>query len=98
LKNNFDINGNIIKKYKSFAIRGVYEPQRLNEKFARDLLSSTKNLVMPDSQLVVLFLNGEYWGAYLLIEKIDKSFIETNYLIPSNNVSMIKEGQLEEGP
>ena len=61
LKNNFDINGNIIKKYKSFAIRGVYEPQRLNEKFARDLFSSTKNLVMPDSQLVVLFLNGEYW-------------------------------------
>ena len=98
LKNNLDINGNIIKKYKSFSIRGVYEPQRLNEKFARDLFSSTKNLVMPDSQLVVLFLNGEYWGAYLLIEKIDKSFIETNYLIPSNNVSMIKEGQLEEGP
>ena len=53
---------------------------------------------MPDSQLVVLFLNGEYLGAYLLIENIEKSFTETNYLIPSNNVPMIKEGQLEEGP
>ena len=48
--------------------------------------------------MTILFLNGEYWGAYLLIEKTDKSFIETNYLIPSENVSMIKEAENEEGP
>ena len=46
----------------------------------------------------ILFLNGEYWGAYLLIEKIDRYFIESNYLIPSNNVSMMKEAENEEGP
>ena len=98
LKNNFDIEGNIIKKYKTFALRGVYEPGRLKDKFGRDLFSSTKYLTMEDSEMVILFLNGEYWGAYLLIEKVDKSFIETNYLIPSENVSMIKEAKNVEGP
>jgi len=98
LKNNFDINGNIIKKYKTFALRGVYEPNRLKDKFGRELFSSTKILAMSDSEISILFLNGEYWGAYLLSEKTDKSFIETNYLIPSKNVSMIKESRNVEGP
>ena len=98
LENNFDINGNLIKKYKTFALRCVYEPYRLKEKFAKDLFSSTKILAISDSKMTILFLNGEYWGAYLLIEKTDKSFIETNYLIPSENVSMIKEAKNEEGP
>ena len=98
LKNNFDIDGNIIQKYKTFALRGVYEPGRLKDKFGRDLFSSTKFLTMEDSEIAILFLNGEYWGAYLLIEKVDKSFIETNYLIPSDNVTMIKESKNVEGP
>jgi hypothetical protein len=98
LENNFDINGNLIKKYKTFALRCVYEPYRLKEIFAKDLFSSTKILAISDAKMTILFLNGEYWGAYLLIEKTDKSFIETNYLIPSENVSMIKEAENEEGP
>ena len=98
LKNNFDINGNLITKYKTFALRCVYEPYRLKEKFAKDLFSSTKILAISESDMTILFLNGEYWGAYLLVEKTDKNFIETNYLIPSDNVSMIKEAQNEEGP
>lgn len=97
LKNNFNLNGDLIKKYKTFALRCVYEPNRLKEKLVRDLYSS-KFVAMSDSEMTILFLNGEYWGAYLLIEKTDKNFIETNYLIPSENVLMIKEAQNEEGP
>jgi len=97
LKNNFNINGELIKKYDTFALRCVYEPNRLKEKLVKDLFSS-RILAMSDSEMSILFLNGEYWGAYLLIEKTDKSFMETNYLIPSENISMIKEAKNEEGP
>ena len=97
LKNNFDLNGEIIKKYKTFSLRCVYEPNRLKELLVKDLFSS-RNLAISDGEMSILFLNGEYWGAYLLIEKTDNSFIETNYLIPSENILMIKEAQNEEGP
>ena len=97
LKNNFDLNGEIIKKYKTFSLRCVYEPNRLKELLVKDLFSS-RNLAISDGEMSILFLNGEYWGAYLLIEKVDKSFIETNYLIPSDNVTMIKESKNVEGP
>ena len=97
LKNNFDLNGEIIKKYKTFSLRCVYEPNRLKELLVKDLFSS-RNLAISDAEMSILFLNGEYWGAYLLIEKTDNSFIETNYLIPSENILMIKEAQNEEGP
>ena len=97
LKNNFDLNGGIINKYKTFSLRCVYEPNRLKELLVKDLYSS-RNLAISDAEMSILFLNGEYWGAYLLIEKTDNSFIETNYLIPSENILMIKEAQNEEGP
>jgi len=51
-----------------------------------------------DAKISVLFLNGEYWGAYLIQEKLTDDFIEKNYLIPSKNVSLIKDNKLEEGP
>ena len=47
---------------------------------------------------VILFLDGEYWGLYVMQEKIDDKFIESNYLIPSKNIAMVKEADIEEGP
>lgn len=46
----------------------------------------------------ILFLNGEYWGLYVMQEKLDDEFISKNYLIPNKDVAMVKEGQIEEGP
>ena len=45
-----------------------------------------------------MFLNGEYWGAYFIQEKLTDDFIEKNYLIKSKNVALIKDNELEEGP
>ena len=46
----------------------------------------------------VLFLDGEYWGYYVIEEKIDDEFMENNYHVPRKRVAMIKEGESEEGP
>ena len=44
-----------------------------------------------------MFLNGEYWGAYYIQEKLTDDFIEKNYLIKSKDVALIKDNELEEG-
>jgi len=46
----------------------------------------------------ILFLNGEYWGLYLLEEKIGNDFIESNYFVPSENIVMSKNNEIEDGP
>ena len=46
----------------------------------------------------VLFLNGEYWGLYILQERLSDDFIEKNYLIPSDNVVLAKDNEIEDGP
>ena len=47
---------------------------------------------------IVLFINGEYWGLYLIQENFNDDFIEKNYLIPKENVTLTKENGIEEGP
>ena len=46
---------------------------------------------------VVLFLNGEYWGLYLLSEKYNEFFCRNKYGVYGKDVIMIKSGQLEVG-
>ena len=45
----------------------------------------------------ILFLNGEYWGFYLIQEKLDNNFISNNYLIPKDNVVIAKNNFIEDG-
>lgn len=44
-----------------------------------------------------LFLDGEYWGTYLLNEKYSKMYFEKKYGVYGNDVVMIKVGQIELG-
>lgn len=37
-----------------------------------------------------LYLNGEYWGCYNLIDRLDESFIEARYGVPAQNVDLLK--------
>ena len=97
-KNNCDINGKLITSYKTFSLRCIYENNRLKDKFGWDLFGSREYLTSADMRHAVLFLNGEYWGLYTMQEKIDKYFIENNYLIPSDEVALSKNGESEEGP
>ena len=98
IKNNYDINGNLITSYKSFSLRNVFEEARLRDKFGVDLFNSRKGLTSTNMSDSILFINGEYWGFYLIQEKIDEDFISSNYLIPKENIVLAKSNQIEEGP
>ncbi len=49
------------------------------------------------SRPAVLFLNGEYWGPYMLTEKISDDMICSHYGIDADQVIVIKESEVEEG-
>ena len=97
-KDNYDINGKLITEYKTLSLRCIYENNRLKDKFGWDLFGSREHLTSANMKNVILFLNGEYWGLYTLQEKVDRFFIENNYLIPSENIALSKNGESEEGP
>ena len=98
LKGNNDINGNLITSYKALSLRSIYDEGRLRDKLGRDLFYSRKYLTSSDMKNAILFLDGEYWGFYLIQEKLDDNFISRNYLIPSENVVIAKDNEVEDGP
>ena len=97
LKDNYDINGNLITSYKSLSLRNVYDGDRIRDEYEKDLYKR-EGLAMPNMRNSVLFLNGEFWGFYLIEEKIDNAFISQNYLIPSDSIVVVKANEVEDGP
>ena len=98
LIDNYDINGNLITSYKSLSLRNIYDEGRLRDKVGRDLFYSREGLTSSNMRISILFLNGEYWGLYLIQEKLDDDFLSRNYLIPRNNVVIAKDNKIEDGP
>lgn len=49
------------------------------------------------SNPVVGYLDGEYWGLYMIREDFDDNYIENNYDIPKDDVIIVKVGLIDEG-
>ena len=45
----------------------------------------------------VLFLNGEYWGPYLLSEKVSPQMLHDHHGVDTDQVVLVKEGKRKEG-
>ncbi len=45
----------------------------------------------------VVFIDGEFWGAYNIVEKLDKTYISDHFGVKEDTVCMIKNDELEEG-
>ena len=94
---NYDKFGKLIEEYKSFSLRQAHSETRLKDKFTTDLFRK-RNLTTAEMRESALFINGEYWGLYIIAEQFTNSFIESHYKIPKNDVAMIKQYTIEEGP
>lgn len=40
-----------------------------------------------------LFLNGEYWGMYYLMEKYSAEYLENHYQVPASDILLIKDSE-----
>ncbi|MBR6984072.1 MAG: CotH kinase family protein [Ruminococcus sp.] len=92
------VDGGKIKRYDSFSLRAVSWVDRLRERVVHSALRDLPALATYDSDRCMLFIDGELWGMYEIIEKSSDYYIQSNYGVPSENVSMIKNGEVEAGP
>ena len=91
------VDGDKIKRYDSFSLRSVSWVDRLRERVVHSSLRDLPALATYDSDRCMLFIDGELWGMYEIIEKSSDYFIQSNYGVPSENVAMVKNGELETG-
>ena len=86
-------------QYKSFRLKNGGNNAlwlKFKEAFLQEMVAGMC-FTIPRSRPAVLFLNGEYWGPYLLSEKVTRWMLRDNYSIDENQVILIKEGVLDEG-
>lgn len=94
-----DATGKVIKKFDKVTLRNGGNDARFlhfRDALIQDLASGLAVDVMA-SEPYILFIDGEFWGFYLLREKPDGNYIESHYGIPEENVTVIKNGSLESG-
>ena len=96
-KDNYDAKNKLIEKYKSIALRNVFAEERIKDEFTNKLLFGREFQSIADTRKCILFLNGEYWGFYIMLEKFSESYIESHFGVPKESVTLIKEGELSNG-
>ena len=97
LLKNRNTDGNLITSYKALSFRNINSPSRLRDKIVKDLCYEREGLTFTNMKNAVIFLNGEYWGFYLIQEKFDTVFISQKYLIPKEKVVLGKCRGFEDG-
>ena len=60
-------------------------------------MESELNFATMEFKPCVLFLEGEYWGTYYLTEDYDEDYIQSHYNVPSDDVVIWKEGEIDQG-
>ena len=96
-KDNYDKKNKLITKYKSIALRNIFSEERTKDEIGNILLFGREFQSISDTRKSMLFLNGEYWGFYIIIEKFSESYFESHYDVPKEKVTLIKEGELSNG-
>lgn len=60
-------------------------------------LAQELNFATMDFLPCVLFLNGEFWGSYYMIENYNASYVRDHYGVEDENVIIFKNGEIKEG-
>lgn len=86
-------------KTKSFILKyDRYSPS--NEKFKDGFIQSLvkdRNVTVQEYEQCVLFINGEYWNTYSVMQKYTDDYIEDKYNIDKDDVIIMKDGKVEAG-
>lgn len=89
----------LVSEYKSFVLRNGgndNEYVKYRDSFTQTLVQN-RNFETQQSIPCVVFLDGEYWGLYTLMEDYSDAYFATNYDIDKKNVIVVKTGEVDEG-
>jgi len=94
-----DINGNPIEEFDKVTLRnGGTDNQLLH---LRDIfiqqLCADRAMGIQAGEPCMVFIDGEFWGFYFIREKQDADYVESHYGIDKDNVTFIKNGELDDG-
>ena len=95
--NNYDINKKQITEYDSICLRSISEEVRTRDQFSLRLIKDRELQTTYDFKNSVLFLNGEFWGMYVITEKFSDQFFESHYGIPKEDIVFLKEEDVKQG-
>nr|MCR4890607.1 CotH kinase family protein [Lachnospiraceae bacterium] len=87
------------EKRSTVALSGGADDMYTNvkDKLASMLFSNLNFGCQEFSSPLYIFLNGEFWGTYLMSEKINEDYVKNHYGTPSSNMILIKNGEPEAG-
>ena len=71
---------------------------RIADILGQEILQNRTKITTLNMKKSILFLNGEYWGLYIINEHLTQEFFGSNYNIPSKYVSLLKDNDVAEGP
>lgn len=93
-----DSEGELMEKFDKVTLRNGGNDHILHfrDAFVQELADGL-DLDYMASEPCILFLNGEFWGFYLLREKPDDYYVKSHYGIPDEEVAVIKNGEVESG-
>ena len=93
--NNKDIYGNPITEYDSISLRAITNEERARDFFINRIIYKRNLASTYDMKESFLFLNGEFWGMYVITEKFSDKFFLSHYNIPTEDLLYNKDGEFE---
>ena len=88
---NKDIKGNSINQYDSFALRAINDETRTRDQFSTKLIKGRTLQSTTNMKNSYLFLNGEFWGLYVITEKYGQKFFADHYNLNEKDIAYMKE-------
>ncbi len=94
-----DEEGKVIDKYKKIILRNggnyAFYGTKYNDTFWQKLLKDTA-CETQNSRACVVYVNGEYWGLYILQQDYDDNYFEVTHGVNKDDVVVYKASEAEE--
>lgn len=93
-----DVNGKVIDSFDKLTLRngGNDEKTKIRDRLNHEMLSDRSYGTIAQTECVV-FIDGEFWGTYNLMEKIGSEYLSDHYDVKEKDVCMIKTNELADG-
>ena len=92
-------NGKAVKKYDGLVLRNGGNDNTFA--FFRDSINQSliadRAFAHQATTECIVFIDGEFWGIYQLMERISTSYLSEHYGVKESDIAMIKNGELEDG-
>ena len=100
--NNFDyefFEDHELSKFKRILLRtGGHRPDCFPRDNLANYITDGLNVDQQHYRHVIVFLNGEYWGIHSIKERVDKYFLQNEYGIDDNDITVLdQEFDIQDG-